>query len=387
MEQMFRQFLDQLQNNRNDTNTSSSSLVQGAHSPSEAIASNISLADVNTEPVIETHAHKEPAAPITNPHVSKIQQLLDAAEADAAGFGADASESQQQDPEQEIDQSANQLSHPCGPDEYREDQEADGRGRCYADGFGELDIDSHGQLRYVGLGSTASVAVENCIGLRRYITQGLEKKGYEMEETFFISPEATHSEETIDKPFKQSGRAPLPPPDLVELLISLYVNELAYLFPITTENEVRQGYQKLNTPGEWDHGHAAAFYAALAVAAPLLTADNVIFDHLDKKWVASGPSFYNQAMRFINMPFSGKKQRKERSQDIVTALGLLSMYLAETGSQAEAWISVGRAIRIAQDIGLHRSPERLRLPREVWNKRRCIWWCLYILERQLCTGK
>ncbi|CAK7243801.1 MAG: hypothetical protein STHCBS139747_005329 [Sporothrix thermara] len=176
--------------------------------------------------------------------------------------------------------------------------------RCYADGFGELDPDLNGHLRYVGLGSTASV-VDNCVGLRRHIERGLEKKGYEPEVAFLTSPEAT-----------------------------------------LAGDPALHGLQ-----GRWRDGHL-------------------------------GPAFYNEAMRHVNLSVSLGNQ----SQEIVVALGLLSMYLAETGSQAEAWICVGRAIRNAQDLGLHRSPERLRLPEGERNTRRCIWWCLYILERQLCTA-
>jgi hypothetical protein len=36
----------------------------------------------------------------------------------------------------------------------------------------------------------------------------------------------------------------------------------------------------------------------------------------------------------------------------VIALGLLSLYLAQTGSQAEAWVMIGKAIRLGQNIGL-----------------------------------
>ncbi|KAH8726001.1 hypothetical protein GQ44DRAFT_197574 [Phaeosphaeriaceae sp. PMI808] len=53
------------------------------------------------------------------------------------------------------------------------------------------------------------------------------------------------------------------------------------------------------------------------------------------------------------------------------------------GSQAEAWIMVGRAIRLGQDIGLHRSPKWRRLPPNQCENRRLVWWRLYLLDRHL----
>lgn len=264
----------------------------------------------------------------------------------------------------------------------------DESGRRYADGYGELNTDSHGQLRYIGLGSTVSVAVENCIGLRRYITRGLKRRGFETEESFFTSLDTTQFHDPINAAMPQSTAIlDLPPKELVEVLICTYIKDLEHLFPITTGHETRLNYQRLTRQDAWDPGHAAVLYALLAVSMPLIAADDVIFNTVGKRWVSSGPMFYNRAMHYINMPSSRKTQRNGSRLDMVTSLGLLSVYLAETGSQAEAWMSLGRAIRIAQDIGLHRSSEKLKLPKDEWERRNYTWWCLYILERQLCTGK
>ncbi|KAJ9138379.1 hypothetical protein NKR23_g8533 [Pleurostoma richardsiae] len=372
MEQMFRSFLEQFESIQANGN--------GGHA---------SRAREDTPAVHHDAVGPTSEAPVPDPnpgtHASRMQQLLDAAEADAAGLNLP-------EPQDVSKESDSQLAEPSDGEVEQDDgnveqEQADQGERRYADGFGELDVDTCGQLRYVGLGSTASV-VDNCIGLRRHISKGLEKKGYEPEEFFFASPEALNIEDSEGSPPCQASASDLPPSDLVELLIDIYARELAFLFPITTERDIRQIYEKLSSQRERDPGYAAVFFALLAVAAPLLPEDQLAFQSIDAKWRSRplGPWFHNEAMRHVNMPFRGKFERKGRSQDIVVALGLLSMYLAETGSQAEAWITVGRAIRNAQDLGLHRSPERLRLPMEERNKRRYIWWCLYILERQLCTA-
>lgn len=392
MEQMFQRFLEQLQNN-NKIGTGVPGTSHGGSPDDQADSNDDAFEDGSEDGLPDTEAHLVVEGPPPDlhhtTHANKIQQLLDAAEADVtepstihqeAGHDERCTQSSVGQP------TDHERRH--GYSEWTDNVEYNSKSRCYADGFGELKIDAHGQLRYVGLGSTTSVAVENCIGLRRHITKGLERKGYQSEETFLTSPEATSIEESIEAPLKSRGRINLPPPELVDILVTIYTKDLAYLFPITTEDDIRRTYRKLLAPGEWDPGHAAVFFAVLVVAAPLLPTDHMVFDVIHPTWRSKhlGATLFNQAMAFVNMPFNGNNKHKGRSQDMVVALGLLSMYLAETSSQAEAWISIGRAIRIAQDIGLHRSPERLRLPRKEWNKRRFIWWCLFILERQLCTG-
>lgn len=58
---------------------------------------------------------------------------------------------------------------------------------------------------------------------------------------------------------------------------------------------------------------------------------------------------------------------------------LTSVYFIETNSISAAWTTLGNAIRIAQDLGLHKeigstSPVEEEL-------RRRLWWCLYITDR------
>lgn len=383
MEQMFRSFLDQFQNIQGTARhpaNDSPACANGpdAHDETAVHGTPSSFAAVGGELTAQTDC--------PNPNANKIQQLLDAAEADAAEVTV-------------IAQTNTSIADNDGPVDQTLATDADDEipiadsdsathvDGCYADGFGELDADTYGQLRYVGLGSTASV-VDHCVGLRRHIHQILEEKGFEPEEPFFASPDATHFEGPAASPICLMSSNDLPPPILAEALIDIYVNEQAFLFPIIPERDIRQIHSVLVAQSERDPGYAAIFFALLAVSASLLPPNHSALEGLDQKWRSEhlGASFYNEAMQYVNMPFRGKSERKGRSQDIVVALGLLSMYLAQTGSQAEAWISVGRAIRNAQDLGLHRSPERLRLPMEERNKRRYIWWCLYILERQLCTA-
>lgn len=259
----------------------------------------------------------------------------------------------------------------------------------YADGFGELNTDAQGQLRYVGLGSMASV-VDNCPGLRRHINRGLKRKGYNPAEDSWATSSLGAStseaqEQAIGISTRNGSNIELPSPDLVNILLTTYSTSVLVLFPIMSEDEFRRYYSILQSPRNWDLGHAACFFSVLAVAAPLLSDASTLKG--GKSLVGLGADFYDKAQRYLSLSSSKTgKERQDEALDVVTVLGLLSMYEAQKGSQAEAWIKLGQAIRHAQDLGLHRSPSSLGLPVNTHKRRRNVWWCLYTLERQLCTA-
>ncbi|RDW82758.1 hypothetical protein BP6252_03870 [Coleophoma cylindrospora] len=281
------------------------------------------------------------------------------------------------------------IRNNSGNDNYdldNEEPESPSHSHCYADGFGELDADTTGQLRYVGLGSTASV-VDTCVGLRRHIYEGLEKKGIENEETIFRSPQETVTEAAIPTAQDMLSRE-MPSRPLIRLLMDTFSADLYFLFPIIAKDDINTIYNTLQRDELVDTGVAAIFFAVLAISALLIPPNHEIFANIDARYQSMdcSASFYSTALWFSNSPQRNMARRNGKLQDNVVALGLLSMYLAAIGSQAEAWIMVGTAIRHGQDLGLHRSPERLQLPQKERSRRRYLWWCLYVLERQLSTA-
>ncbi|MCJ1436659.1 hypothetical protein MMC27_006040 [Xylographa pallens] len=60
---------------------------------------------------------------------------------------------------------------------------------------------------------------------------------------------------------------------------------------------------------------------------------------------------------------------------------LISLFLTETNERSAGWIALGHAIRIAQEIGLHR--ETISGSLEEDEKRRRIWWSIYVSDRLL----
>ncbi|KAG0213719.1 hypothetical protein BGX28_003663 [Mortierella sp. GBA30] len=92
--------------------------------------------------------------------------------------------------------------------------------------------------------------------------------------------------------------------------------------------------------------------------------------------------FYERAKYFI-------KDEYDNSQ-ISTVQALLLMAVQQMGfcESQRAWLYVGMAIRMAQDLGLNKEPTeqeqaRNRLQCEL---RKRTWWSIYVIERLLCAG-
>lgn len=152
----------------------------------------------------------------------------------------------------------------------------------------------------------------------------------------------------------------LPSPEMVDVLFKTFAEKVETLFPVISIAYLRAIYDGLRESSIVDVGHAAIFFAALAAASPL-TSPNQQFRDSRYSDATVGPDLYNLSQWFASCGPDTRGYKRGDPQDIVIAYVLLSLYLSETGSQAEAWILTGRAIRAGQDIGLHVRLDSARL--------------------------
>ncbi|KAL6246977.1 hypothetical protein RBB50_006284 [Rhinocladiella similis] len=112
----------------------------------------------------------------------------------------------------------------------------------HADGFGELDPDLCGHLRFVGLGSTATI-VDRCPGLRQHINQGLQLKGHQQGEAFLTTPNSELADR-VPLWIHHRVRQSLPSPSVMQKLMDAYFQTLSSLFPIVTMEEANTIYRR-----------------------------------------------------------------------------------------------------------------------------------------------
>ena len=216
--------------------------------------------------------------------------------------------------------------------------------------------------RYVGSQATISI-VNVCDGLRTYIQNGLEEKGYETKESYWGSPS-----ETVDPAHRFHGRRDawnLPPFRLVNALVQCFFEKLYTVFPIIERDDFLSQYRQLTSGVSADNDFIPVVFALLALSASILPLDDPIFDERDcnnYRHPNLGLYFYAMAKNALdythytvvsleNLTFPLNTQ--PNSINKVIALGLSSAYLAATGHEAEAWTTIGSVVRLGQDLGLH----------------------------------
>lgn len=189
-----------------------------------------------------------------------------------------------------------------------------------------------------------------------------------------LSPESAHSQSPDDSkiperpsisklelPFFVRGqtwpRLPhLPQPDqlvrppryISDLLINLYFDQLHYIMPIVYKPHFMQRYNiLLNTrsPASLDAGFLSVFFAVCACASGILPRDP------GKSSTFTGLQYYESAL-LLHYASTG-----EGSIEQVQCLALLSMCSAGWNTLAQSWKWAGQAVRAAQDLGLHVSPQ------------------------------
>ncbi|OZJ02651.1 hypothetical protein BZG36_04409 [Bifiguratus adelaidae] len=65
---------------------------------------------------------------------------------------------------------------------------------------------------------------------------------------------------------------------------------------------------------------------------------------------------------------------------------LLMTNLSNSKDSNVRWLTSGLAIRMAQDLGLHRSASRFKMSKEEEETRRRVWWACYCLDRWTCAS-
>lgn len=69
----------------------------------------------------------------------------------------------------------------------------------------------------------------------------------------------------------------------------------------------------------------------------------------------------------------------------IQALVLLCAYPACDKSFYRNWLRAGMAVRMAQELGLHRTLEKLPLTEDMFEARKRLWFCVYITDRWACA--
>ena len=155
----------------------------------------------------------------------------------------------------------------------------------------------------------------------------------------------------------------LPPRQLADTLLHQYSASLHQALPILHWQSFTQQYERVYRDGSLQSVSrvwAALLFVVLACGAIRDT-------------VEDSRSFLQISQELVDL------WTEEVTMEHAQYTLLSSIYLVETNNRSAGWASLGYAVRVAQDVGLHRELGSWSV--EDGEMRRRVWWSIYISER------
>ncbi|KAJ3523020.1 hypothetical protein NM688_g8792 [Phlebia brevispora] len=256
-----------------------------------------------------------------------------------------------------------------------------------SESFGQLALDEHGQMRWIGSSSTMSLIQS----FRTLTSKPLHRVSPMEEDPLAPGPSVNKLYFPASVFFGKVRVLPgpeeveYPPRDLADKLVEAYFSRFHFLMPIIDKPSFLKRYDFL-----MDHTNDANLARA---ETPFIALVNAVFacaaKMVDDPRLSAGEGlddggmgmvYYERAL--ILQYISHTSMQVEHVQCFL----LMSSFLCSVNCLPQAWILVGQAVRIAQDIGLHRSPRRLLITPIDKETRRKVWWGCYTLDRMLALA-
>ncbi|KAK4689854.1 hypothetical protein P7C73_g226, partial [Tremellales sp. Uapishka_1] len=197
-----------------------------------------------------------------------------------------------------------------------------------------------------------------------------------------------------------------PPRRYAEEMVNAFFEEVFPCLPIVLEHDFREGFTALmerrenGLPETSDEGFVSVCFAVFALGERVIvtsrawqrerakqppylpTRDSVAPGVPTKDTVLPGEAeagviWYERAQILHYTAL------KDVNLYQVQRLTLLAAFQASVNAMPMSWLLAGQAMRVAQDLGLHRSSARMRLPFAEKQLRSRCWWAIYGLERMV----
>ncbi|KAG9009294.1 hypothetical protein FRB94_012240 [Tulasnella sp. JGI-2019a] len=282
---------------------------------------------------------------------------------------------------------------------------ADNSDEFVAEQMGTLALDDHGHLRWIGGSSTMSL-IE---AFRNFSTGDADHSSPSPPDsaaTATPTPNPPSANLLYFPPSMRFGKVralpgidevEYPPVDLANKLVEAYFAQFHHTLPVLDSLSFRAKYKRLmegrraaeqngtasEPPTKSDAGFISVVFAVYAVAARFVDDDRLNLSDGEEHGEDTGGMgmvYYERAMILYYIGATATQLAH------VQAFVLLSSFLTSLNCLPQAWLLCGQAVRIAQDLGLHRSPKHLVMSPVNKETRRKVWWCVYGLDRMLAVA-
>ncbi|KAF7342801.1 hypothetical protein MSAN_01995800 [Mycena sanguinolenta] len=255
-----------------------------------------------------------------------------------------------------------------------------------SESFGQLALDEHGHMRWIGGSSTKHIQ-----SFKAPTTSALHRTSSREEDSLAPGPSDERLYFPVPISFGKVHALPepeeveFPPRDLADKLVNAYFSRSHFLNPVIDKplflRKYAQIMDNLSEPQfvQSEAAFGSLVFAVFACSASLIEDSRLsISESLDEGGM--GMVYYERAL--LLQYISQANTQIAHVQCFI----LLSSFLCSVNRLPQAWILLGQAVRIGQDLGLHRSPSRLVITAIEKETRRKTWWGAYALDRMLALA-
>ncbi|CAO3592478.1 unnamed protein product [Absidia cylindrospora] len=167
----------------------------------------------------------------------------------------------------------------------------------------------------------------------------------------------------------------LPPKPVVDRLVDLYFKKMNLFLPIVDEDEFMELYRK-----DSDGISKPLLMTICRVTIRMLPADDPVVQQYQLDRTAVFWDMVRQLDTNYELDFM------EPQIECIQMLLLSSANADRWSPKSANWLATSIAVKMAQDLGLHRSNSQWTLPSKSAEARKRLWWSAYIIDRWVCAS-
>lgn len=256
--------------------------------------------------------------------------------------------------------------HDSEEEELPFDRHAREKINSLSESLDNMTLDDGGFIRYLGNSSGIDLLQRNQMLKNGYLLVPLRMREHR---EWMFQKEAAIARLELEMP--------LPPRDLAEHLIECYFNFVHPNLPILHKPTFMRQYRNSDPT---KRPPAVLLHAMFAIASRF--SSNPEITGRDPE--AFGDEYFDRAKRLVDFEYELPRQ-----SSIQALLLMVNYRFTSAKSGGRVWVMLGMAIRMAQDLGMHRSSARWHLPPLETEIRKRLWWACYVMDRwaSSCLGR
>ncbi|KAF8639937.1 hypothetical protein AX17_001187 [Amanita inopinata Kibby_2008] len=195
-------------------------------------------------------------------------------------------------------------------------------------------------------------------------------------------PDARHGQDHEEFPatYDHDLLTMFPPLNVADGLIRYYFDYCNWIYRHVNEQSFTQQWERFKTGASGDRIVLATAFIIMAVATYYLPARHPLLETFVSQ------SHEEISQKFYELSGTALQRRKAETRsytlELVELLLIRCHYLTLSKRDSEEiWHIKGELISVGSAMGLHRDPGKWKMPREVAERRRWVWWHIVLLER------